>query len=282
MRDKSGKLKFVNVRAASYWKFRESLDPDGEERIMLPPDNELLADLCAPQYKLLAGGIQIEPKEDIIDRIGRSPDCGDAVVLASFSPWKKPMRIHVFSGKSTKTQGLKIVVCNREELANLTIEDHKTLLVSIADPISDDEPREELPQPLHGLVKMVDFLQLRFADLDPAEWQEKVKNSEVRWEDPIIPYGRRIDELIINPQEGKKLWSFLTKKGRDAGEVWVIHDEDDRRALSVAYAVCDIIHLPRSSTIHKVGDEEWKADAKDTPPNKHVFETVKSSRGMVL
>jgi hypothetical protein len=36
---------------------REALDPDGEERIMLPPDNELLADLCAPRFKMLSSGI---------------------------------------------------------------------------------------------------------------------------------------------------------------------------------------------------------------------------------
>jgi hypothetical protein len=30
----------------------------------------------------IAVGIQIEPKEKVIERIRRSPDCGDAVVLA--------------------------------------------------------------------------------------------------------------------------------------------------------------------------------------------------------
>jgi hypothetical protein len=32
-----------------------------------------------------ATGIQVEAKEDIVKRIGRSPDCGDAVALAHLS-----------------------------------------------------------------------------------------------------------------------------------------------------------------------------------------------------
>lgn len=31
-------------------------------------------------------GIKIEPKEDIVKRLGRSPDCADAVVLATLLP----------------------------------------------------------------------------------------------------------------------------------------------------------------------------------------------------
>jgi len=31
-------------------------------------------------------GIQIEPKEDITKRLGRSPDCGDALVLSILVP----------------------------------------------------------------------------------------------------------------------------------------------------------------------------------------------------
>jgi hypothetical protein len=80
--DKSGRLKFINMRAECYWKFREALDPIGGENIALPPDQELEADLCAPRWAMQTNGIKIESKEDIVKRIGRSPDCGDAVVLA--------------------------------------------------------------------------------------------------------------------------------------------------------------------------------------------------------
>ena len=82
---KDGKLSFANKRAEAYWKFREELDPDqeGGSAIALPPDPELLADLCAPTWELKATGILIESKEDLrsAKRLGRSPGKGDAVVM---------------------------------------------------------------------------------------------------------------------------------------------------------------------------------------------------------
>ena len=81
-RDRSGKMRFRNVRAASYWAVREALDPAHNPKLCLPDDPELLADLTAPRWSLTTQGILIESKEDIIDRLKRSPDCGDAVVMA--------------------------------------------------------------------------------------------------------------------------------------------------------------------------------------------------------
>ncbi len=76
-------LGFKNKRAEAYWRFREQLDPDqeGGSAIALPVDPTLRADLAAARWKLTPRGIQIESKEDIKKRIGRSPDKGDAVVM---------------------------------------------------------------------------------------------------------------------------------------------------------------------------------------------------------
>ena len=80
--DKSGLLAFVNKRAEWWWRLREALDPDNPDPIMLPDDEGLLADLTAPLWFLKPRGIQIESKEDIVKRLGRSPDRGDAVAYA--------------------------------------------------------------------------------------------------------------------------------------------------------------------------------------------------------
>ena len=80
--DKSRKYGFANVRAESWWKLREALDPVNGENIALPPSRTLRNDLRAPQYKIRSGKYVIESKEDIKKRIGRSPDEGDAVVMA--------------------------------------------------------------------------------------------------------------------------------------------------------------------------------------------------------
>lgn len=78
------KLPFYNKRAEVWWRFREALDPDqaGGSAIALPPDNDLIADLVSPRYEMTTRGIKIEAKEDIVKRLGRSPDRGDAVVMS--------------------------------------------------------------------------------------------------------------------------------------------------------------------------------------------------------
>lgn len=80
--DRSGKLSFANKRAELWWLMREALDPVHGDDIALHPDRELLADLCAPRWKLSGGKVLVEPKDDIIKRIGRSPDRGESVVYA--------------------------------------------------------------------------------------------------------------------------------------------------------------------------------------------------------
>lgn len=81
-------LRFFNVRTEAYWRFREALDPSQEQgsSIMLPQDPELVADLCAPTFEIFGnsqgGTIKLESKEHVSKRTGRSPDKGDAVVMA--------------------------------------------------------------------------------------------------------------------------------------------------------------------------------------------------------
>ena len=61
---------------------RESLDPSNNTGIMLPPEPELLADLCAPTWEMTASSIKVESREAIYKRIGRSPDWASAYILA--------------------------------------------------------------------------------------------------------------------------------------------------------------------------------------------------------
>jgi hypothetical protein len=81
--DRSGLHGFVNMRAYAYWALREALDPVKGDNLALPDDPELLADLTAPKWMPRLGGYQVESKEEIVKRLGRSPDKGDAVVLAA-------------------------------------------------------------------------------------------------------------------------------------------------------------------------------------------------------
>jgi hypothetical protein len=91
-RSRDGKLKFVNVRSAAYWMFREALDPaqEGGSPIALPESPELVADLTAPTFEVTPHGIRVEPKDRVVERLGRSTDAGDAVVM---SWWAGPKMI---------------------------------------------------------------------------------------------------------------------------------------------------------------------------------------------
>lgn len=75
---------FSNLRTEAYWRFREALDPDqpGGSPIMLPDDSMLVADLTAATFEERNKVLVMEPKDKVKERLGRSPDRGDAVVMA--------------------------------------------------------------------------------------------------------------------------------------------------------------------------------------------------------
>lgn len=114
VRDKAGVLSFVNVRAAAWWALRDALDPSHGSEISLPPMRELRAELCAPRYEKQSNGIKIEDKDETKKRVGRSPDIGDAVVMANwrggavdFSEVGKPIDLGFSTGGKTTTPDLE-------------------------------------------------------------------------------------------------------------------------------------------------------------------------------
>jgi hypothetical protein len=87
-------LEFHNKRAEACWRFREALDPDqeGGSIIALPPDPELVADLCAYKWIPDKAGILIESKDHMRQRLGRSPNKGDAVIMCLSEGQRAVMR----------------------------------------------------------------------------------------------------------------------------------------------------------------------------------------------
>lgn len=84
-RTRDKKFGFYNLRSQVFWKFREALDPEqeGGSPIALPPDcPKLVSDLTTPTYEIGPRGIKVESKEDVCDRLKRSTDEGDAVLMA--------------------------------------------------------------------------------------------------------------------------------------------------------------------------------------------------------
>lgn len=78
--DMTGQYVFANMRAYLYWCIRDWLDPKNGFNAKLPPNDTLLEELTDIHWKFLSSGsIIIEPKDDIKERIGRSPDMADAL-----------------------------------------------------------------------------------------------------------------------------------------------------------------------------------------------------------
>jgi hypothetical protein len=86
MRAKLINIPFQNTRSAAIWRLREALDPaqPGGSQIALPDSPEMVADLTGPTYRIENHTIKVESKEKVCERLGRSTDRGDAVIMAWF------------------------------------------------------------------------------------------------------------------------------------------------------------------------------------------------------
>lgn len=101
--DRSGELGFTSKRAAAWWNLREMLDPDSKLDVALPPEDLLTGDLTAPRWRVMSGGrIQVESKDDIRKRLGRSTDDGDAVVMGFWPEGGPTASAPVFTTKRSR------------------------------------------------------------------------------------------------------------------------------------------------------------------------------------
>ena len=194
-----------------------------------------------------------------------------------------------------KKHALRLVVCSHDALAATLIEDrcllvnlcdfggevmwnagraHPSLdvtsgpegMVTVGDPSTAGYTADETPPgPVHGLNKLLDSLTLAFDDLNPAQCQEE-------WTEEL---ARR----KFQPEQGKVLWRFLTKKRDSQPQCLVFASPEGKRAASTAYAVCDVLRLPRS-VIYRADDPECKCEGP--PENSFIYDQVKAARSMVL
>lgn len=76
--------KFLNKRAEIWWGGRERSRPDVEAWDLSQVEDDVIHELCAPKYEVLDafGKVKIEPKKEVIKRLGFSPDRAEALLLA--------------------------------------------------------------------------------------------------------------------------------------------------------------------------------------------------------
>ncbi len=99
------KQRFRNRRAELFWCAREQLE---KGRVSLPDDDEIVADLSGIRYQFTADGrIQIESKDEIRKRLGRSPDRGDALALALWDTTGGSKKKRIFVSLGGYYMGIK-------------------------------------------------------------------------------------------------------------------------------------------------------------------------------
>lgn len=78
--DITSQYRFNNMRAYLFWAVRDWLNPSNNTGAMLPPGGSLLEEATEIRWGFNSSGkIYIEPKEDIKERLGYSPDEFDAL-----------------------------------------------------------------------------------------------------------------------------------------------------------------------------------------------------------
>lgn len=175
--------------------------------------------------------------------------------------------VRVVSFSTGKKSTFKIVVCSSETIATVVLDQHACLLVSVSDPL----PLGTDEIPAHGLTRLVGTLKLRFADIQPADYQDC-------WETPLADYGKLPAEVIMTREHGKTLWGFLLKKREFAPQIFVIHDDNHARGASLACGICDGLGYRKNETIYTAGDPT-PVDKASIP---YLYEVVRASRSLVM
>lgn len=80
--------RFVDMRSQVWWRAREDLRLG---RIAIPVDEELFQDLTTPTFGTENGKIWVESKEKLVERLGRSPDKGDAFCYGNWVRRRAPV-----------------------------------------------------------------------------------------------------------------------------------------------------------------------------------------------
>lgn len=180
------------------------------------------------------------------------------------APGQLSFRVIRLRGKEDKNP--RIVVASEETLKELAFAG-SGILCSIQEPGSD-------PQlPAHAISPLLDSLILQYTDIDPADYQ-------ARWNEPIPPYGKPCQDLMMSKDHGRRLWSFLLKKRNSNPEVIAISDNKGR-GQSTALAICDQLGYPRTA-IYLADQPDRKVEKTDKPQNGYVYAMVRDCRGMVV
>lgn len=213
------------------------------------------------------------PMAKLKDQVDASTGAFNLLAGVRSSGTLKIMQYRVADRKSKHDDRVRVWVCSKKDLELLFLQD-KYLLISL------ENKTEVAPVTSAVVVKKqneLDTETIQFMDVSPEERQD-------RWDEPVEPYGKLPHEIIATKEDGKKFWRFLLKKRLENPKAVVIQDDgdDDRRAVSVAAALCDSFRLSREKTIYRLADDSKVIAEKDEPPNRHVYNIIRTTRNLIV
>lgn len=197
----------------------------------------------------------------------------------------------------TKNQARWLIACGKDDLGMMDLSEQRALVVFFQDPEQPADPiivdgGSGKPSPhsvgvAHAVggslavdrplpPKLLGTLELTCADIDPADYQ-------VNYGLPVEPWHKPVEDLQLSRDQAKKFWAHTLKKYDLPWQVLVLVDQggEDRRALSAAMAVADMLRLPRSAIFLPTLDNKDEL-IEDGPPNQWIFDSLKSSRHLVV
>lgn len=179
--------------------------------------------------------------------------------LLSDSKRIQPLKVLPLRGKP-RTE-VKVVVCDETSLGDYR-DDSYVLVLRIRDL---SEPEKDLS--FDSLENVIDAKDFPLADFDPSQHQDK-------WQEPVSPYGKLPEELVMSKEDLKPVWAFLLKP-RDPYPSRLVF-VGGRPALSAARGVMDALRLPEDSLLIERSDTVEYVGC-----NEHLRGLVRSARNLV-
>lgn len=108
--------KYLNLRAQIWWEIGRGLsERRGWDLSTMENADVTIAQLLEPRWDIDAQGrIRIERKEEVIDRLGRSPDNADALLLAFYGGWGQGAAYLAAMKQQAQEAGIEVPTAARD------------------------------------------------------------------------------------------------------------------------------------------------------------------------
>jgi predicted phage terminase large subunit-like protein len=206
------------------------------------------------------------PVGKYMDQVDASSAC---FTLLSNIAYPGTLRSYSYGGPRRLQRGKLaiVIVKGRERLQELDMDNRKAVLISFVRP--DSENKQPPPCSLNNLLETS---VVEFAPIDPRDYQD-------RWDIPEEVYNMLPDQIQMSRTHATQVWKFVSDRNRpQQADLFVLQDDGEGTALSVAYGIVDALRLPRNH-IYVLDDPEALVDGP--APIPYIYETTKTNRSLV-